>query len=256
MHFIGITGEVSMGAWWKRQIAACVTLVAVAPACSAQARNETTAAQEAGVHNRLTAEEQQQGWRLLFDGRTLDGWRGYKSQAMPAGWAVVDEALTRVSRSGDIITTEPFRDFELRFEWKTNAGGNSGIFYRVIEGDGPIYHYAPEYQILDDERHGDGADPLTSAGANYAINPAPRGVVKPVGEWNTARIVVRDNHVEHWLNEQKIVEYEFGSADWQERVAKSKFAQWPSYGKAPQGHLGIQGDHGWVALRNVKIRAF
>jgi hypothetical protein len=206
------------------------------------------------VHNTLTARERQEGWRLLFDGKTLTGWRGYKLQEVPQGWAVEDGALTRVSRTTDLITTEQFRDFELQLEWKTVRGGNSGIFYRAIEGQNIIYQYAPEYQLLDDPNHADGRNELTSAGANYGLNPAPRGVVKPAGEWNTTRIIVRGNKVEHWLNGQKIVDYELGSEDWKQRVAASKFAQWPDYGKAGQGHIGIQGDHGWIALRNVKIR--
>jgi hypothetical protein len=204
--------------------------------------------------NTLTAEEKAAGWRLLFDGRTTQGWRGYMQETLPAGWQAVDGAFTRTARAGDIITLEKFRNFDLVFDFKVNERGNSGIFYRAIEGPELIYYAAPEYQILDDERHADGRSELTSTGSNYAINPAPRGVVKPAREWNTGRILVQGNHVEHWLNGQKVVEYELGSADWAERVAKSKFRQWPEYGKAAEGHIGIQ-DHGsFVAYRNVKIR--
>src|SRR5919106_3694598 len=225
------------------RIAAVCLLAGSAAACAGPGRTEADAmpaGQQSAVQGRLTAQEQQEGWRLLFDGQTLSGWRGYRKQTMPAGWAVVDGALTRTSQADDIITTEQFRNFDLQLEWQIAPGGNSGIFYGAVEGDGPIYHYAPEYQILDDQVHRDGQSDLTSAGANYALHPAPRGVVKPVGEWNTARIVVHGNHVEHWLNGQKIVDYELGSPDWKQRVAKSKFNEWPDYGKAAQGHIGLQ----------------
>jgi hypothetical protein len=206
------------------------------------------------AHNTLTQEEKAAGWRLLFDGRTIDGWRGYMRDNLPAGWQAVDGALTRAASAGDIITKEKFRNFELTFDFKVNERGNSGIFYRVVEGYDLIYSAAPEYQVLDDERHRDGRSELTSTGANYAVHPVPRGIVKPAGEWNTGRIAVQGNHVEHWLNGKKVVDYELGSADWAERVAKSKFREWPQYGKAAEGHIGIQ-DHGtWVAYRNIKIR--
>jgi Domain of Unknown Function (DUF1080) len=240
------------------RIAASCLLAVSAVACSGPARTDAdampAAETAATMQNALTAREQQEGWRLLFDGKTLNGWRGYGMQTMPAGWSVVDGALTRTAEAGDIVTTDRFRNFDLQLEWKIAPGGNSGIFYRAIEGDGPIYHYAPEYQILDDQAHNDGRSDLTSAGANYGLHPAPRGVVKPVGEWNTTRIVVHGNHVEHWLNGQKIVDYELGSADWQQRVAKSKFNEWPSYGKATEGYIGLQEHGSEVAYRNVKLR--
>jgi hypothetical protein len=193
-------------------------------------------------------------WRSLFDGRTSAGWRGYKRAEMPGGWQVVDGALTRVSRAGDIVTADEFGDFELALEWKVAPGGNSGIMYRVTEDADAPYETGPEMQVLDDARHPDGQSPLTSAGALYGLYPAPRGVVKPAGEWNAARIVVRGNHVEHWLNGMKTVDAEIGSDDWNRRVADSKFRQWPGFAKASRGHIALQ-DHGdWVAYRNIRIR--
>ena len=206
-----------------------------------------------GTMNTLTAAEQAAGWRLLFDGKTTAGWRAYGAGTMPAGWQVVDGVLTRVSAAADIITKEQFGDFELTLEW-AGEGGNSGIFYRAVEGLEWIYHGAPEYQVLDDARHRDGRSELTSAGANYSLYPGPRGVVKPAGEWNTTRIIARGPHVEHWLNGQKVVEYEQGSADWARRVAAAKFAAWPAYGKAMRGHIGLQEHGGRVEFRNLKIR--
>jgi hypothetical protein len=226
----------------------------VIAACLALGAN-AAAAQEAHRMNTLTESERADGWRLLFDGRTMNGWRGYKQDALPDGWQAVDGQLTRMARAGDIITTETFRDFDLVFEFNVEPGGNSGIFYRAIEGPDLIYYAAPEYQVLDDAAHRDGSSPMTSTGANYAIHPVPPGVTLPAGQWNSGRIVVNGNHVEHWLNGRKVVEYELGSADWVKRVAASKFSQWPEYGKASEGHIGIQ-DHGsMVRYRNVKIRS-
>lgn len=210
-----------------------------------------------GAMNALTDAERAEGWRLLFDGRTTEGWRGFRREDMPPGWEVADGELRRVEHSGDIITVEEYDDFELSLEWKVVPGGNSGIFFNVSEEAEEVWHTGPEMQVLDDERHRDGQDPLTAAGANYALHPAPRGVVRPAGEWNEARILVRGNHVEHSLNGQKIVEYELGSEDWERRVAESKFAELPRYGRESSGHISLQ-DHGdpgdRVAYRNIKLR--
>lgn len=205
-------------------------------------------------HNRLTAAERAAGWQLLFDGNSLEGWRGYNSEFMPTGWSVENGMLTRTGPGGDIITEQQFGDFELYLEWLVGPGGNSGVLVRAVEGQEEVYHGAPEMQILDDAGHPDGRSPLTSAGSNYGLHGAPHGIVKSAGEWNSSRIVVVNNQVEHWLNGDKVVEYELGSADWLRRVANSKFAQWPEYGRASRGHIGIQ-DHGdRVSFRNLKVR--
>ena len=205
--------------------------------------------------NTLTAEELQAGWKLLFDGTSTAGWRNYKKQTVGPGWTVADGILTRSADSaGDIVTTDKYRNFELALDWRVAEGGNSGILYRATEDNEYIWESAPEMQILDDARHADGKSPLTSAGSNFALYPAPRGVVHPAGEWNSARIVVNGNHVEHWLNGQKLLEYELGSAEWNDRVAKSKFKSMPAYGKASEGYIGLQ-DHGdKVEFRNIRIR--
>ena len=205
-------------------------------------------------HNRLTAAERAAGWQLLFDGNSLEGWRGYNSEFMPTGWSVENGMLTRTGPGGDIITEQQFGDFELYLEWLVGPGGNSGVLVRAVEGQEEVYHGAPEMQILDDAGHPDGRSPLTSAGSNYGLHGALRGIVKSAGEWNSSRIVVVNNQVEHWLNGDKVVEYELGSADWLRRVANSKFAHWPEYGRASRGHIGIQ-DHGdRVSFRNLKVR--
>jgi hypothetical protein len=205
--------------------------------------------------NTLTAAEQTAGWRLLFDGATTKGWRGYKSQALPNGWRVENGTLTKDGSVGDILTADQFGNFELTLDWKIATGGNAGIFYRGTEEYDHIYWSAPEYQLLDDANAPDGKNRLTSAGAAYALYPPPAGIVKPANEWNSTRIIVNGAHVEHWLNGQKVVQYELWSPDWEAKVKASKFNDWPNYGRAKSGYIAIQGDHnGVLALRNIKIR--
>jgi hypothetical protein len=172
---------------------------------------------------------------------------------MPDGWQAVDGVLATRGKAGDICTIEEFTDFELQVDWKISPGGNSGIMYRVAETRGAPYETGPEYQVLDDERHGDGKNPLTSAGSIYAVYPPTKKVVKPAGEWNHTRIVVKGNHVEHWLNGEKVCEAEIGSEDWNARVAKSKWAKVSSYAKEAKGKIDLQ-DHGdKVEFKNIKI---
>lgn len=195
------------------------------------------------------------GWHVLFDGTTLDAWRGWGSLGIPQGWHILGDTLTKEGEVDDLITRAPFANFELELEWKLGKGGNSGVFYRGTREYDHIYWSAPEYQLLDDAFARDGRSRLTAAAAAYGIYPSPAGVVKPFGEWNTTRILVNGAHVEHWLNGKKVVEYELWSPDWKARVAASKFAQYPRYGLAKRGHIGIQGDHdGALAIRNVRIR--
>jgi hypothetical protein len=194
-------------------------------------------------------------WKVLFDGKSLDAWRGYKTDAVPTGWMVENGTLTKHDRVADIVSKEEFGNFELTIDWQIGAAGNAGIFYRGTEEYDHIYWSAPEYQLLDDEKAADNKTRLTCAGAAYALYPSPPGHLKPVGEWNTTRIVVNGNHVEHWLNGFKLLEYEFGSADWEAKVKASKFKDYPNYGKAKRGHIAMQGDHeGVLAFRNIRIR--
>ena len=189
------------------------------------------------------------GWRALFDGKDTSAWRGYKSQDLPPEWKVVDGVLTKEGKSNDIVTKDQFGDFELEADWKIAPGGNAGIFYRGTEEYDHVYWSAPEYQLLDDARHPDGKNRLTSAGAAYALYPPPAGVV------NHTRIVARGPHVEHWLNGKKVVQYELGSPDWEAKVKASKFKDWPNYGRAKKGVIAIQGDHeGTLEMKNIRIR--
>jgi hypothetical protein len=205
--------------------------------------------------NTLTAQERAAGWKLLFDGQTLNGWRIFKA-GEPTWWRAIDGTLMRVAGEGELITVDQFADFELRLEWKITRAGNSGIFFRATEESEEIWHIAPEMQVLDNKGHRDGWDPKTSAGSNYALHAPVRDVTKTLGEWNAVRLIVKGNHVEHWLNGVKLLEYELLSKDWLARVAASKFIEHPGYGRAKRGHIGLQ-DHGDpVWYRNIKIRTF
>lgn len=192
---------------------------------------------------------------VLFDGSNLDQWRGYQNEAIGAGWKIDDGILKfDGSGGGDIITRASFTNFELNFEWAVTEGANSGVMYKVGLGDSAPYMTGPEYQILDNDRHADGKSKLTSAAALYGLYAAESGKTSPVGQWNTARIVINGNHVEHWLNDVKVVDAGFGSADWQDRLGKSKFHDWEKFATLATGHIALQ-DHGdEVWFRNISIR--
>ena len=236
-----------------------ITLLGACLAGALSAVPQAAVAQQASTNgpatlNALTTAERAAGWRLLFDGKTTTGWRGWKMDSMPSGWQVVDGTLKRVKPAADIITTDKFRNFELSLEWNIAKNGNSGIFYRASEDDDAIYWSAPEMQVLDDAGHPDGQSRLTAAGADYGLYPSPAGVVKPAGQWNQVRIVVNGNHVEHWLNGVKVVEYELGSPDWEAKVKASKFAPHAHYGRNAEGYIGLQEHEYPVSVRNIKIR--
>jgi hypothetical protein len=236
--------------------AAIISQLALVVAGCTQAGNSVpAAATTASGAAPLTAEQRAAGWRSLFDGTSTSAWRGYKDQSFPAGWTIVDGVLTKSTSSPDLVTKDKFGNFELAFDWKIAPGGNAGVFYRGTEEYDHIYWSAPEYQLLDDARHADGRSRLTSAGADYAVYPSPAGVVKAADEWNSSLIVANGNHVQHWMNGQKLLEYDVGSPDWVAKVKASKFVEYPHYGLAPSGYIGIQGDHdGQLWLRNIRIR--
>ena len=233
-------------------VVACATKPASDTANPSTGEARTAMTQQA---NTLSDAERRDGWRLLFDGTSLSAWRQYKGDAIPPEWRVVDGMIVKNVPTEDIVTREQFGDFELSFDWKVATGGNAGVFYRATEEYDKVYWSAPEYQLLDDPNARDGRDPLTSAGAAYGLYPAPRGAVRPAGEWNTGRIVARGSHIEHWLNGTKMADYEAGSPEWEAKVRGSKFVDWPNYGRARRGLIALQGDHsGDLNLRNIKIR--
>jgi len=194
-------------------------------------------------------------WQVLFDGESIDSWQDYKGGPVRDGWIVEDGALVLPKGGGgDICTKDTYGNFEFSFEWKISEGGNSGIIYLSRAGDGAPYMSGPEYQILDDSKHADGRNPKTSAGALYALIAADGKELKPVGEWNTGRIVKRGEHLEHWVNGRKVVDTTMHTDDWNQMVADSKFNAWEQFGKTDKGHICLQ-DHGnKVWYRDLKIR--
>jgi len=207
--------------------------------------------------NQLTQREKNAGWKLLFDGKTLDGWRGYRMKGPPArGWEVQDGSLKTVPKvkGSEIITEQEFNDFDLRWEWRIAVAGNNGVKYFVTE-ERP---QAPghEYQMLDDDKHPDGRiGPHRQTASFYdVLPPAANKPLKPVGEWNASRVVVKGNHVEHWLNGAKVLDYDLGSDQLKAALARSKFKSFPDFGKKIAGHIMLtyHGDECW--FRNIKIR--
>jgi hypothetical protein len=238
-------------------------------ACAHPARVDTSA-----DPNRLTSAEAAGGWRLLFDGRTLAGWRGLGRDTVPsAHWRVEDGTIAKVAsgsvivaadgqplEGGDLMTEGAWRDFELAFEWKVSPGANSGVKYNVDERLSTTLeprHAAKgfEYQVLDDDRHEDGKLPSHRAGALYdLVAPNARKALNPVGEWNRSRIVLRGTHGEHWLNGEKVVEYDLGTAAMDSALAASKYRPIPWFAERRPGHVVLQ-DHGdAVWFRNIKLR--
>ena len=193
-------------------------------------------------------------WKPLLDEQVVSTWRGYQRESMPDGWQMVDGVLARIGDAGDIITTDQFENFELRFDWKIEPGGNSGVFFGVSEDGAVAWHSGPEYQLLHNAGHPDGKAPITAAGSNYAVHPPIADMTRPVGEWNRSRLRVNREHVEHWMNGMYLLSYQIGDTEWQRRVTDSKFSELPLYGQSRRGHIAIQ-DHGDpVWFRDMRIR--
>ena len=198
-----------------------------------------------------------QEWTVIFDGKSTDALRGYKEKTFPSKvWVIDGDAIKAIAgRGGDIITKETYSDFELEFEWKISSGGNSGVMYRVAETNGPAWYSGPEMQILDDRKHSDGKNPKTSAGALYdLIAPSQDKKLNPVGEWNTAKLVMKNGHVEHWLNGAKVVEYEWDGPEVRALIEKSKFKDMKDFMKEKSGHIAFQHHGDTVWYRNIRIR--
>ena len=246
---------------------ACVVVVL---ACSSRSV-ATPAPDEA---NRLTSAEAAAGWRLLFDGSTLRGWRGLGRDSVPsAHWVVEQGTIAKIASGripvaadgqplagGDLMTVDAWRDFELAFEWKVSAGANSGVKYNVDEALSTTLEPRNaakgfEYQVLDDDRHEDGKLPSHRAGALYdLVPPNARKALRPVGEWNRSRIVLRGNHGEHWLNGEKVVEYDLGTPTMDSLLVASKYRPIPWFAERRRGHVVLQ-DHGdAVWFRALKLR--
>ena len=211
-----------------------------------------TTAPEGALPNTLTTQERRDGWQLLFDGRTTEGWRGFRKDGFPKGWEVSGGTIHHVNGGGDLITAKQYASFELQIDFMVTPGTNSGIMYRVSEEAEPSWHSGPEVQIQDEPEP---KFDFHSCGALYELYPpASTKEMKPTGEWNHLQLVIDGDHAEHWLNGQWILSYSIGSKEWRERVKASKFAPLPLFGNQPTGHLCLQ-DHGHeLWFRNVKIR--
>ena len=197
-------------------------------------------------------------WKVLFDGKSTDAWRGFRQDSFPDKvWKVDGRTLRTIvgGESRDLITREKYRDFELELEWKIAPGGNSGIIYLVSEDFDQTYQTGPEMQVLDDAKHRDGKDPKTSAGALYGLIAPVNKVLKPVGQWNKVRLVVHNGHVEHWLNKRKVLDYELGSDQLKHLIAGSKFKDFPRFAQNREGYVALQyhGDEVWY--RKIRIRS-
>ena len=204
-------------------------------------------------HNTLTEAEQAAGWRLLFDGKSVEGWRPFKKTGpIGAGWIVKDGVLTCVQggKGGDILTTAQFDDFELSWEWAMPPKCNNGIKYFITESrPSAIGH---EYQMIDDTLAHDAAS--STASFYLVVAPNEKKKVKPFGEWNSSRVLVQGNHVEHWLNGEKVLEYELGSKAVLEQVAKTKFKGVADFGTKIRGHILLTYHNDECSFRNLKVR--
>ena len=224
------------------------------PALLASVVLVTGAAAARPPHNVLTAREKAAGWRLLFDGRTTTGWRNWRKAGVDPGWRVEDGVLVCADpkATSDLITVGKYGDFELSFDWRISPKGNSGVYFHVLEEGEHGYESGPEYQLLDNAR---GFPPKEQAGSLFGLFAPSKDMTRPVGEFNTSRLLVRRGHVEHWLNGVKVVEYELNSPAFKAAVAGTKFERWPLFASAATGHIALQ-DHGdGVAFRDIKIRA-
>ena len=212
------------------------------------------------AENTLSHKESAQGYQLLFDGKTMDGWRTYQN-ASDASWAVGNgtlhckgSAANYGAVTADLMTKNQYENFDFSVDWKISPKGNSGILYMVTEENPYSFQSGPEYQIIDDKDFPEKLEDWQHTAANYAMNPAPTANPNPAGEWNHARIVVNGNHVEHWLNGEKVVQYELYSEDWQKRKAEGKWKDDPNYAKSKKGYITFQ-NHGSEAwFKNIKIK--
>lgn len=210
--------------------------------------------------NTLTAQEKATGWKLLFDGQTYSGWHNFKQAGVRAGWQIKDGTLACVDphNAGDLITPDEFTGFELQLDYNISEGGNSGIMFHVTEDGGAAWETGPEFQLEDNAKAGD----PQRCGWLYALYqpPAdpktgqPLDATKPAGQWNHVRLLISPQRCEHVINGVSYFTYVLGSDDFNARVARSKFAKMPKFARTGHGHIALQGDHGQVSFRNLKIR--
>ena len=217
---------------------------------------------ERGFYNTLTEQEKAEGWELLFDGETLDGWRDYNGTALTGPWEVVNGTIQADGQgsdaSGYIVTDKAYENFELSWDWKISKGGNSGLLYHVVERPQfPVpYVTGPEYQLIDDINFAEPLEDWQRCGVDYAMYLPDFNTIKvhPAGEWNNSKIIFDNGHVTYFMNGHKTVEFDAWSDDWFSRKNSGKWANAPEYGLAHKGLICLQ-DHGYPAwFRNIKIR--
>lgn len=202
------------------------------------------------------------GWTTLFDGKSLAGWHGFNKSGEVTNWIIQDSALVCLGAAasdygGDLASDKQFDNFELVWDWKVDKGSNSGVMYHVVEDPKykAPYETGPEYQIIDDIGYPGKLEDWQQAGADYAMTPAnEKKQLKPVGEWNSSKIVYDKGHVEHWLNGEKIVEFQAGTEEWKKEKSTGKWKDFPDYGISATGHIVLQ-DHGNKAyFKNIKVK--
>ena len=207
--------------------------------------------------NTLSKQEKKEGWKLLFDGTTTNGWRIYQNKKVD-DWDVKNGELyckvEGVSKRADLITNDKYENFELQIDWKIAPKENGGIIYMVTEDNGATYESGPEYQLIDDEGYPEKIKDVQLSGANYDMNPPTTKVVKPVGEFNHTKIVINKGHVEHWLNGARVLAFELDSDEVKEAVAKSKFKNTPGFPAKIKGHILLTDHRDEASFRNIKIR--
>ncbi len=217
---------------------------------------------DSAKHNTLTEQEKAEGWELLFDGKTLDGWRDYNGTSLTGPWEVVDGMIQAdgggSDASGYIVNDKIYENFELSWDWKISKGGNSGVLYHVVEN--PVfsvpYVTGPEYQLIDDKNFAEPIEDWQRCGVDYAMYLPDFDKIKvnPAGEWNNSKIIFDNGHVTYFMNGEKTIEFDAWTDDWFSRKNSGKWANAPEYGLARKGLICLQ-DHGYPAwFRNIKIR--
>lgn len=207
--------------------------------------------------NTLSEKEKKEGWVLLFDGTTMNGWRSYKNKESE-GWDVKNGELyckaEGVTKRADLITGNKYENYELQIDWKISPKKNSGIIYMVTEENGASYESGPEYQVIDDNGYPAKLQDKQLSGANYDMHAPSAKVAKPAGEFNHTKIVINKGHVEHWLNGTKVVEYQLWTPEWEQIKAISKWKDVKPYGMSKSGHIALQDHGGGIAFKNIKLK--
>jgi Domain of Unknown Function (DUF1080) len=207
--------------------------------------------------NALSKKEKKQGWVLLFDGKSMEGWRNYQNKTAD-GWDVKDGELyckeTGVSKRADLVTVNQYENYELQVDWKISPKKNSGIIYMVSESNPASYLSGPEFQLIDDIGYPDKLQDKQLSGANYDMHAPSANVTKPAGEYNHTKIIINNGHVEHWINGTKVVDYQLWTPEWEELKKNSKWKDVKTYGMTKKGHIALQDHGGGVAFKNVKLK--